>query len=1126
MSPSSDQDSNNPSSGNVTNGKLSQKLSQAGVQIPSKNGKKHGTAKDKDNGVLAAVTKNASKLSKQAAASKWQSPKMEPATPAINDNTEPSPLLEDASTPAINSVNNQNTSEWAKNVPPYSSSPSNLINLGESPPTLPSSYEERGANFGGWTAREQRIPHSHNPSASPPAGRRRPLSYQLDSNFQHSPDEHFNQMSPYGRRTSLYSQHPRFNQPPLPHQAQAHFYGAPDANMLLSPRMPGLTPGENGFFCGFDLLPNQDFAKPAENVVINGYDGGLNMYTVTKKGLDKVLSIDGIRGGVYHAKIIPWTIRGGTSDDYPLVAVVVHGPVSSSSDVSSAELAVSDGNSVRPTESARGSPRPTQGHQPTEHHAYQTSVEIFSCNTKQHVATLLSLSSSPYTNSMQSPLLAPFAPEGSLTVRADDGKIVVASGSSGETWIFCQDETGLPKFRCIGKVWTTIQQGLSVNPGTANSNVDGDWASHDLVQPQQKSLKTPILSLHGRWLAYCPAAPASVVTSRAAIPGISTTTKVPGLNSLAPPNLPPTNCAVDMPDGESMIGKIAQVATQEVIKGAAYVGKQSLQVWNHYWNKSSTQSSNGALPYQTQTSAAQFPPTHAVTNQTAVTNKDPGLISILDLNALVPYSSGTTVPHPLVTFKVPHGCSFLSFAPSGLSLFTASSKGDVQFVWDLMRIQYVKSSLLKGSFPGNGPPGIHVRQIARFSRMTIARIVDVVWTKPHGERIAMVTEHGTVHILDLPASAFTWPPPRRKATANPSKDPAPGTEVASTSLTPASVASSAVSSLWSAAQPLVRPRRSSSGVTNATLPSVASHGSHGTQAFAAGFSRSVGAATGKMNEMRKYSSKQVRVQLPPSSAPPGLCCVVVVGGKRNDSIIVVGGGIVRVYTIKSRRADRPADKQKPSRGAKFVEYRLPSLPDSKLAPDNLSNLHLDEEFDEVQDLRWRKATVTPGSKATHTGTESSIPQAEIESNAPYQPFHTDRRVALHIFSHEEGQLPSPSVSALLSPNLAGVKASRTIQKKSAWAFGGPIKATKLDVGPLPTSDDDYDGPFDHRALPLSAIERFTRVAESSENIDQIVITTRRRKGAPRTGDENGVDIDEEGFFEDDCEVLDFASQRV
>jgi hypothetical protein len=58
------------------------------------------------------------------------------------------------------------------------------------------------------------------------------------------------------------------------------------------------------------------------------------------------------------------------------------------------------------------------------------------------------------------------------------------------------------------------------------------------------------------------------------------------------------------------------------------------------------------------------------------------------------------------------------------------------------------------------------------------------------------------------------------------------------------------------------------------------------------------------------------------------------------------------------------------------------------------------------------------------------------------------------------------------------------------------------------------------------MERVLRVTDSTEEMEQIVITTRRRKGISRTGTENSGDADEEGFFEDDCEVLDFASQRV
>jgi hypothetical protein len=64
MPPSSDQESNNNTlSGSSQPSKLIQKASSAGVQIPTKNGRKNGTAKDGGSGgVLAAVTKNASKM--------------------------------------------------------------------------------------------------------------------------------------------------------------------------------------------------------------------------------------------------------------------------------------------------------------------------------------------------------------------------------------------------------------------------------------------------------------------------------------------------------------------------------------------------------------------------------------------------------------------------------------------------------------------------------------------------------------------------------------------------------------------------------------------------------------------------------------------------------------------------------------------------------------------------------------------------------------------------------------------------------------------------------------------------------------------------------------------------------
>jgi len=1134
MPPSSDQDNNNLSNGSSQPSKLSQKASTSGVQIPTKSGRKNGTAKDGGGGVLAAVTKNSSKAPNAkpvpAQAHRVQSPDMKSTGSPSNGNPVTSPLLDALSSAALDKTP-QNTNEWARNVSPFSSSPSNLINLGESPPTF--SYEDRLANFG-WTTREQRgIPGGYVSSASPPSSsRRRPLSYQLDNNFPQGMEDHRSQVSSYAaRRSSMYSQHPRYAQhPPLPHQAQAHFYGAPDANLLLSPPIPGLVPGENGFYSGFDSLPTQQYlSKPADDVVVNGYEGGLNVYSVTKRGISKLSSLEGLRGGVYNAKILPWTTPG--SLNAPLIALVIHGPAPRSDASSSGDdhTPPSEGKSGASSDSLQGSPRihglPLEETEPIEY--YQTTVEVYSLGTKAHVATLLSLPKTRIALPTTSPVFRPPLPVGSLSIRADSGNVIVASGTTGETWIFRQEdkESGLEKFKCIGKIWTTVQHGVTVEMGASNPSPD-DW--HTADQPVRTQYKASIVSVNGRWLAYCPSVPTSQISLRAKIHGPGSFAKVPGVTSHAPPNLPNVNCTVDTPGGESVMKQIVQIGTQKFIEAGNYLTQQGLTAWNNYRNKpAQNQPAAGPLPYQNHANLAQqFPPTHGLQPPAPLVTKDPGLISILDLEVLAQHPSSTgSSPHPLATFRVPQGCSFLSFAPNGLALFTASNKGDVQFVWDLMRVQYAKSSFLKGGLQGSGVPGPHVRQIAQFSRMTIARIVDVVWTSPHGERAAMVTEPGTVHVLDLPASAFAWPPPRRRPSSQ--KAGEGGSETVGPALTATGVATSAVNSIWTAARPLVsRRRRSSVGISARTVTAQAGHG---TQALAAGISRSVGAATGKMNEMRK--SANTKLHLPPSQSIPATGCVLLLNGKRNDSVMVLGGGIVRIYTIKNRRADRPVDKQKASRGAKYVEFRLPSLPDIKLPAmtrdiNQIADLELTER--DIKESRW-KARLSPAPNAKAHGTESSIPQAEIESNAPYQPFHTDRRVGLHIYSEEEQPLPpSPSVSALISPPRVAVevKMGQTSQSRSPWAFGGPVNATKIDVGPPQGPDDDFDLSADHRALPSSAIERVMKVTDSTEDMEQIVITTRRRKGAPRAGPDNTGDSNEEGFFEDDCEVLDFASQRV
>ncbi|KAG9248106.1 hypothetical protein BJ878DRAFT_94038 [Calycina marina] len=1123
MSPSLDQDNsnNNQSSKSQAKGSSAQTTKKAGRR-------NNGTAKkNDDNGVLSAVMKKhvlkAPEPKQSALSSRFSPPESSPERePKPLDHADvidgvTSPLLDAISAGEAPKPTSQNTTEWlSKNI--MSGSPnSNLINLGESPPTFSSSYEGRYASHG-WNSRDQRgIPSSLPTPASPQASRPRSTSYHnLDGNFETQEDTR-SQMSYVNRRRSMAS--PPYSQfssnPPLPHQIQPHFYGLPDADFMHQASRPKSGSPTSDYYSGFD-------ENSGTSVAITGYEGGVDIYAITKRGLIRTTRISGLRGGVYNAKILSGNGLGGSLHRPAMIAVVVHGPVRPSSDTSSADC-VSAHTEVMPipsqTESIRGSPRARAASaldfdNPGDY--YQTTVEVYSMDTRDYIVTLLSLPKLPLIQSALSSFARNPPPAGSLSIRADASNIAVSSGTSGETWLFCHGSPTnaaslQPRFRCIGKVWTTVQNNGTDKTELA-SHIDGDWNPAE-TSPQRSNANAPILSLNGRWLAYCPSTPSSQLSVRAAVPNATSTARSPGLNGQAPPQLPPVNCEVDTPGRESKIKQAAQAITQGVVEGANYIGKAGVQYWNNYWSKPATgQASNGGFQFSPHANipSHQFPPTHGVPSQAPLVSKDPGLISILDLDNLAQHASYSGAPHPLATFKVPHGCSFVSFSPNGLALFSVSTNGDLQFVWDLMRIQYSKASFLKSGPQPSGRSGVHVRQIAAFSRMTVARVVDVVWTSPHGERAAYVTERGTVHVLDLEASAFAWPPPRRKVAMTKSAAESP-----SAALTAAGAATSAVKSAWSLARPLVsRERRSSTGKTSVSMASPNSQTGTGTQAFAAGFSRSVGAATGRMNELRK--SSDTKLHLPRNTSLPSRTCIRLLHGRRNDSMLVLGGGLVGRYTIKSRRADRPANNQKSSKGAKYVEFKLPHLPDISLIADQLGDNDLHGREGTAYHATAKQA-VAQGDRPL--GAKSSIPQAEIESNAPYQPFHTDRRVTLNVYSYAPNTASSPSASALLSNPTT--KLSPPTRQNRAWAFGGSIKTIELDVGtPQDMEDTSYD-PLDHRALPSSAIERVR--TDPDQDTEQIVVTTRIRKSA-RPELENGAD--EEGFFEDDCDVLDFSDSRV
>lgn len=1013
-------------------------------------------------------------------------------------------------------------------------SPGNLINLtSDSPPTQPSSYEDAARLHNGWAAAQRPFMSPSPASLSPPNNSRRPLSLHSDTRYHIAGTPPRSTSAAY-RRSSLYSQYNPSQavspNPPLPHQPQQHFYGAQDLDLTITPKA-GMKAGENGLFFGFDKLPSEHGSSKAQKVVLTGYEGGLQVYTINKRGIELVGSLKGLRGGVHHAKILPWTTTGQSSTIFPLVAVVVHGPVvpPRPTDVGGHQDAASGAT-------PDGSASPRQGYAQSEGIStraappiqfYQTAVEVYSLKTNKLVDVLLQAPRIPINMevSLSSPLFQPPSPSGAFSIKADEGTVVVCSGVTGECWIYKQllEPQNAHMFACAGKVWTTIQQSYR-----AEVPEEADKKSSSSTATQRPSPQTPILALNGRWIAYCPSNPSSQVSLRAHLP-VPTLGRAPGVSSMAPPHLPSVSSALDLPISDSMMNKFMRETTQELISGMKWVGHQGLQAWNSYWsqppNSQTQQQQSRSPPAQwtggrpPQADQSQFPPTHGASAPASA--KDPGLVSIVDVEAL-PVS--TTI-HPFTTFSTPLGCSFISFSPSSLALFTASAKGDVQTVWDLLRAQHTNSSPLQTTLAQNETIGPQVRQIAQFSRMTVARIVEVAWSEPHGDRLAMVTERGTIHLLDMPFSSFMWPPPRRRKLAQKG-----GTESSEGSSSAVAIASGALGAAYQAAKPFVS--RSRRGSSNTVSPSAGNtlrdSAAQGGRVIAASITHSLGKTGTAINQLRHTGEN--RVSLPPSVILPSAACVSWLRSRRSQSLFSIGGGLVRVFPCSTRVSSTVPGKRV-SRANKYKDIKVPLLPDDIVAPvvRQIIELGVADEYLELSEAEMDAGNTmtlkTPRAAATpQHGIDATIPQAEIESSAPYQPFHTDRRVALC----EYGRVDSASV-LLANTSLDDKPGKKKKHRQnteasegphtgmsSAWAFGQDIPCVKIDMGLPSTSEDDYIGPEDHMALPQSAMERVMQY----EGTESIVITTRRRRGG-RQGDG-----DEDGFFEDDCEVLDFADQRV
>lgn len=907
------------------------------------------------------------------------------------------------------------------------------------------------------------------------------------------------------RKSNSYGS-PMSNLAPPPHLPQAHFFGAPDVDLSTHDRLAA----DGAYsFCAFDTLPNTSIKAPRAgmNVLLVGMDGAVEILAIEDRRSRLLGQITGLNGRVLQAKILPGQPSNESlAPSQPHVAVIVHGPFPPTEEEGQVSSAGSEVNGVPPS-MVRGPPgdrRPGRD----DKSCYQTRVEVYSLRTGDHIATLFASKPVPVLENIPGlPSLAP-APVGGLKLFSSGHSVIVASGISGEVYIFRYTSPGT--YRCLGKTWTNVQTGETRRYSASSSSTEPDASHNDA--PQSTVSERPILAVQGRWLAVVPPSSAYRASIQGTVPSNLLHGKVHGIETRSPPTMPSVNCATDVGEGESFFDKVARGVTQELVRGARWMGDQGLQAWNNYWNSQQSPGMPPQRPIRTPENQAQghglFPPTHAQ-DTLGASPPEPDTVSILDLNRFDDGMDAKASPfHPVATFQVPNGCSFLSLSPNGLMLFTASKKGDVQYVWDLMQLRHCRAMAFMADQQSAQTP--NVRQVARYARLTTSSIVDVIWTAPVGDRLAIITKKGTVHVFDLPRSAFQWPPFRRARPAanksshtDPASDEMPGHGAAGNPL------SAAMKLVGGKTQPFfsaVRGRVPSSGaafpnMSGFALPSAASI--QGGKVMAAGISKSMGAAaTGTVHTLRHVGEN--RLHLSGLARDPAPSRVTWICQKGVFFLGVVDDGFFKLYRLKQGANSHKGRQFHSVIGGKESQFKLPANLKSLCDPAPLM------AYDPALAVQASLLLPSSSSQPFAAGKSQCQPlsQAEIETNTPYQPFHTDQRVGLYVFAAE-------------------VKDTTVSAPSGQWVFGGDISTTRVHVrsystgGDEPGEDDDETAAIHGHSFGAGGdMENLITLGNSTGNVEEVVITTRRKKkhSTPLKADD--------GFFEDDCEILDFARDRV
>ncbi|KAF7508118.1 hypothetical protein GJ744_009559 [Endocarpon pusillum] len=971
------------------------------------------------------------------------------------------------------------------------------MTMGVSPPTFGNELERGGFS-------------SKTPPSSPPTRKSRPVSSgagQYPPQARHSLSE----------RSLHMSQQPFIvSSPPPPHLPQAHFYGLPEIDLGAGIRLREERSDKTTRFLSFIHLDSQSTRRRSNRFkgVLLASDDRCDIVALQKDKLAALGALQGVGGTIVDAKILTWEVGPDPfSNLRPLVSLIVHGPRRRDyAPPPTMDSALDEDRTIIVT--------PARFNDSTD---FQTSVEIYSLATQQHLATLLWSQPNPGLPNIRGLPMSVPPPVGNLKLDARGNFVTVSSGTSGEIFVFGVDRD-TARFDCMAKFWTSVQSLQDRRYSNSSNSTEADASPAD-VNRGGKNTQLPIMSLSSRWLAVVPPGPSACQPLPVTTGPRSSSRTVPGLDSRNAPPRPPVSCTSESPDAESLINRVARGVAQEVVKGARWLGGQGLQTWNNYWNRD--QYGNAQSPAlnvyhaDSHLPAGIFPPTHAP--ESRPTSAEPQLVSIIDLHMLASesYANNSDTAVATTTFQPPNGVSFLSFSPDGLALISVTRKGDVQYVWDLKQCRHVRAgSLIANPNSEMSTRSPKVTQLAKFARLTPSSIIDIEWRGPTGDQFAVITRNGTVHIFDLPLSAFHWPSRRRSVRLVPSSAPAsPAVNAQPDESTTAGSVFSSAMKLASKTQPILanlRGRAPSIGTSiiggngNNTISLASATGIRGSKVVAAGLSKSVGAAAGTVSSLRHAGDN--RLHLNSLARNPARSHVCWSQYREQSTLLVLDDQCIKSFPVSRSRSST-----KPGRQPLSVIDANPKLSLVLPALEQLSSVGATSKTAPESDDDTGQKSVTgywkllpPSKPPQRHHIIHPLSFAEIETNAPYQPFHSDRRVNLFIYNDRS----------------AGDTAS---ESHEPWAFGNDIPTIRLNIRPAALSDEE-----EHN-VGASVLYRQTSTTTGESTggeegrAEQVVVTTRRRKAkTPRQSMLTARIQSEEddGFFEDDCDVLDFAEDRV